>query len=306
MNQAASDKRIGLFDSGVGGLSILRFLQEKALDVQKDIRFVYVADTGRCPYGNRSAAEISLYVEQIVSWLNGAGVDRIIMACNTSAAVAVHTARRISHVPVHDLISPVADFVANKYKNIGVVATSTTCKSKAFSRAIHKFRSGCNVLEIPCPDLVPLVEQGLFDGPTVAETIEKYVHQLKSAEVDCVIFGCTHFPFLEGAFKKQMPQNVDFIDPALHLGLEVLGENTVQQKASLTESNFQKNTYFCTGDPEKFAASAELCLGLGRGSLHNSVCALNTEELQLSVNSEMDANTMVLNNPFYAPSTPAP
>lgn len=298
--------RIGLFDSGVGGLSILRSLQDKSLALEKDLRFVYLADTGRCPYGNRPGNQIRTYVEQIVTWLNGAGVNRIIMACNTSAAVAAGLARKISQVPVHDLISSASRHAASNYENIGVIATSATCRTKAFSEAIKQLNPRAQVHEIPCPDLVPLVEQGLLDGPLVAETIAKYTKQLNAKDVEAVIFGCTHFPFLESAFARQLDGKVNFIDPAMHLSLEVIGDSGPAESAPAHEAAFKRNTYFCTGDAEKFAHAAEVCLNLSAGSLLNSVCNLDINELcQLTTSKSKSPNTVILNNPLYMHSTPA-
>lgn len=302
--QSAGLKRIGLFDSGVGGLSILRHLQEISAGDNQNIKFVYLGDTGRCPYGDRSAGEISQYVKQIVRWLNGAGVDQIVMACNTSAAVAAPIARQISKVPVHDLISPAARFAANNFKRIGVIATSVTCASRAFSKAIHAANPSCHVCEIPCPDLVPLVEKGLLQGPEVERTIARYVLMLKEFEIDSLIFGCTHFPFLASAFYKQLDSSVAFIDPAEHLGLAVLGAPVNSLADALGEADFQKNTYFCTGDLEKFGRASELCLQLHPGSLKNSICALNLSELQgLGRGGETSEKTVILKNPFFRGNT---
>jgi glutamate racemase len=297
--QNAGLKRIGLFDSGVGGLSILRYIQEKSAGHNQNLKFVYLGDTGRCPYGDRSAAEIISYVKQLVRWLNGAGVDYIVMACNTSAAVASPFARQISKVPVYDLISSAARFAASNFESIGVVATSITCKSRAFSQAIKSFNPRCRVCEIPCPDLVPLVEKGLLAGAQVEETVSKYVSQLNEFEVDSLIFGCTHFPFLESAFRAQMADSVSFIDPALHLGLEIFGTPCLPAEHQLSEHDFQKNTYLCTGDLEKFGRAAELCLRLRPGSLKDSICSLSLQEVQNPRESETGENTIILKSPFF-------
>jgi glutamate racemase len=310
--QNAAIKRIGLFDSGVGGLSILRYIQEKSAGHNQDLKFVYLGDTGRCPYGDRSAGEIISYVKQIVRWLNGAGVDQIVMACNTSAAVAAPFARQVSKVPVHDLISSASRFAANNFESIGVIATSITCKSGAFSRAVKEHNPKCRVCEIPCPDLVPLVEKGMLSGPQVEATISKYVKMLTEFEIDSLIFGCTHFPFLESAFAMQLPDSVTLIDPALHLGLEVLGTSPSDPEAEpFNDSDFQRNTYFCTGDQEKFGRAAELCLRLRAGSLKDSICALSLQELQNPPKeSSTTRSTTILKSPFFrgntSTATPAP
>ena len=304
VNQNTAANRIGLFDSGVGGLSILRYLQEKSAGHNQNLKFVYLGDTGRCPYGDLSAGQISSYVKQIVHWLNGAGVEQIVIACNTSAAVAAPLARQISKVPVHDLISSAARFAASNFESIGVIATSITCQTRAFSREIKAHNPESRVCEIPCPDLVPLVEKGLLSGPEVEETISKYVVLLKEFGIDSLIFGCTHFPFLESAFRMQLPESVTFIDPALHLGLDLLGSPSSLPQHVLNEIDFQKNTYFCTGDLEKFRRASELCLQLRPGSLKDSICALSLQELQnAKKDSESNEPTSILKGQLFGGGT---
>lgn len=297
-----NSKRIGLFDSGVGGLSILRYLQERAIAAgNSDMRFVYLGDTGRCPYGDRSSNQIRTFVEEIVCWLNGTGVDRVVMACNTSAAVGAGLARHLSEAPVYDLISCASTYAAANFENIGVIATSTTCRTRAFSEAIQYKNPKCRVLEIPCPDLVPLVEKGILDGPVVADTISKYASKLREAEVDSLIFGCTHFPFLEEAFRKQLPDSVKFIDPAWTLGREIFGESTIDRISAVGADVYRNNTYFCTGDPDKFASAAESCLKLPPGSLRNSVVSLPAEQLKPIESGPAQIGTVVLQSPFFSP-----
>ena len=271
-------RRIGLFDSGVGGLSILKYLEEQAAASGIPVKFVYIADTARCPYGDRSEQEITRYVEQIVSFLDSSGVDRVVMACNTSAAVAASRAQEVSSAPVHDLITPSARYVAARYKRVGVIATSTTCKKQAFSRAIKNLNADCEVIEIPCPDLVPLVESGQLAGPVVDATIAKYVDQLKEFNVDALIFGCTHFPFLNDAFEKALP-GVQLINPAEHLSTLLLGVREEKERIPRAV-DFQKSVYFTTGSAESFANAAELCLKLQAGTLSESICAMGVDQLE--------------------------
>ena len=298
--QNSALKRIGLFDSGVGGLSILRYLQEKSAQNKQDLKFVYLGDTGRCPYGDRSPDEISSFVEEIIDWFNGAGVDRIIMACNTSAAIAAPLARRLAKVPVHDLISSASQFAAANFKSVGVLATSATCRSNAFSRAIKSHNSNIRVCEIACPDLVPMVERGVLSGPEVDATISKYVQQLKDFGADSLIFGCTHFPFLDSAFRQQLGESIAFIDPAVHLGDEVLGATVGSANTPVATAAFQRNTYFCSGELEPFARAAELCLNLSSGSLKEAVCSLSWDDQRPRANCQ-DSNerTVILQSPFF-------
>lgn len=305
-------KRIGLFDSGVGGLSILRYLEKMSASLAVPVKFVYFADTARCPYGNRSADDISRFVEEIVSFLDSSCVDAIVMACNTSAAVAAGRAHEISSVPVHDLIKPTANFVANKCNRVGVIATSTTCQKRAFSRAIAQVNPNCQVLEIPAPDLVPLVESGKLEGSEVEATIQKYVDELKAFRADSLIFGCTHFPFLEKAFKKLLPQ-ITFVDPAVHLGMELLGCQPGQLESAKPENlNFKRHVYFTTGSADAFSTAAEQCLGLASGTLCDSICGMALEQIEsfqiepISEVSNTGSHTVLLDQALPAPQIPSP
>ncbi len=256
----SSCKRIGLFDSGLGGLSVLRRLAE--LPDPTSRTFVYVGDTARCPYGNRPAEEISLFVEQIVRWLLSQNVDSIVMACNTSAAISKAAALAISTVPVFDLIGPTAAVLANqnalskanvqgKPNKFGIMATAATVRTKAFSNAIWALDPTADVIEYACPDLVPIVESGRIESSQSQATLLNYIEHLLADQVTDVVLGCTHFPFLRGQLERLAEGRLTFIDPA--------------QILSGTFSHDHQAEYTCdlrvTGDPELFEYSARICLG---------------------------------------------
>lgn len=242
--------RIGLFDSGVGGLSVLKQLASGGDGADRS--FVYLGDTARCPYGNRDAGEIELFVEQIVSWLCQNNIEALVMACNTSAALAYETAERVSSVPVYDLIRSTAHYAASLKKRIGIMATASTAKSRAFSRAIHAVESCAEVIEYGCPDLVPLVESGLSDSELAAQLLSTYVSQLMQDGVEALILGCTHFPFFKKRLIDLIGESIVLIDPA-----ELL--TTAPQLNG--NSLIQSCDFFVTGDIQGFCESASLCLG---------------------------------------------
>lgn len=262
--------RIGLFDSGLGGLSVLRQLSHRLGASAHS--FVYVGDTARCPYGDRSAGEISHFVSQIVHWISDQTVDSIIIACNTSAAVAGDEVRKTAQVPVIDLIDVTADLVAEKFSRIGVIATSTTVKRKAFSKAINERASHKHVTEIACPDLVPLIERGLSDSPEMDAVLKKYADKLLKDDVQAVILGCTHFPFVDAALKRLLQDRVQLVDPAVLLA-ESIARSIIQQNplaqiapadpAVYTNSSakISRSHIYTTGDPSRFRETAKICLG---------------------------------------------
>lgn len=265
--------RIGLFDSGAGGLSVLR----KLVQTQGEASFIYLADTARCPYGNRAPGEIALFAEQTARWLVESGADRIVMACNTSASIAGGVLRnRLSTTPIHDLIRPVAAHCATKYKTVAVFATSATCRSGAFSKAMAAIDERVRVIEIACPELVPLVEAGHLADRAAIDGVSRCIERLNGQEVDAIVLGCTHFPFLSEAFSQLTP-GLALIDPADFLQLELFAAASAQQ-TSQDVSAYNNCAFFTTGDADAFARSAELCLGLPQGKLDANVCAISTTD----------------------------
>jgi glutamate racemase len=252
---------IGLFDSGVGGLSVLRQLEKlSARSDGRQYRFVYVGDTARCPYGNRESREIDKFVEEIIGWLLLHNCDHVVMACNTSAALSLAHAKRMSPVPVHNLIVPTAQHIAANYRKVGVLATYSTIKSRAFSRAVRKLNSQVEVVEIACPDLVPLVESGFIDGEQTGHVLSQYANQLRKDGVEAVVLGCTHFPFLSGALRELLPETIELIDPAKLLLQEF--DSTLRLIDCAKPAFGQRASMFVTGDVDSFAGAAMRCLGL--------------------------------------------
>jgi glutamate racemase len=238
-----------MFDSGLGGLSVLRRLA--AVPTAHPRSFVYVADTARCPYGNRHAEEISLFVDQIVSWLLHMRVEAIVMACNTSAAVAKRVAEAVSSVPVYDLIGLTAQAVAGLDERIGVMATVSTSRSQAFSKAILALNAEAQVIEYGCPELVPIVEGGTIHTLEAREILSEYVQRLIEADVRTVILGCTHFPFLRRHLESLAVGRISFVDPAEILS-GIISNDPVESTSDL----------FVTGESQAFARAA-------RGYLRN-------------------------------------
>lgn len=295
--------RFGLFDSGVGGLSVLRRLHQLAsLCPDNEFEFVYLGDTARCPYGNREPGEIREFISQIVAYLAGHGVDHIVMACNTSAAVGLEHAREVSPVPIHNLISPTAKFVASNFRKIGVMATQSTVNSRAFSKKITYYAPQAEVMEIGCPKLVPLVETGEVYTDNVKATLMEYTSQLESAEVEAIILGCTHFAFLAKAIRDLLPSSVALIDPAEMLVKQLvhdlqLNVTAEQMAAPMPEIHcHHAGAIYTTGSPSAFAQVAAACLGRSGASLlpNGEVQMLPLEVLRSGVVSRDDVVEQVL------------
>jgi glutamate racemase len=202
---------LGVFDSGLGGLTVLRRLRE--LLPQHDL--LYFADQANVPYGDRTPGELLQLTENNLNRLNAAGVQAIIMACNTSCATALEFGWPQSNAPVLDLIESAAIAIKDAgYRNVGVVATAATARSGAYALTIGEHAPGTHVTEIGAPALVPLVEAGKLAGPEPRAAVAAVCGQLPPA-VDAVVLACTHYPLLEAHFRAVLGPNVALVDPAL-------------------------------------------------------------------------------------------
>ncbi|QQR56977.1 MAG: glutamate racemase [Candidatus Melainabacteria bacterium] len=306
----AKAKRIGLFDSGLGGLSVLKqLLMLPDLNDMGDLceknqnspsklnshkkEYVYFADTARCPYGGRSQGEIEQFVGQIVQWLAQNDVDLVIMACNTSAALVEPARRTGFSLPMIDLLHSTGDIVQkNAYKRIGVMATMATAKTKAFSKAIEKKQPQAEVFELACPDLVPLVESNKTKSREAVEALSPYAKELIAHNVDAIIYGCTHFPFLHESMRRCLTelsaQHTEMIDPAVCLSEELLGMSLTNMQMYPPDFADLNNRcrFVTTGNIETFRIGINNNLGLPFTQIeHLSVGELAVGETNKSRNN---------------------
>ena len=281
--------RIGVFDSGVGGLTVLRklyrYLPEESM--------LYFADTLRLPYGSRSSEEILLFVRQILDWMQEQQVKMVIMACNTSSALALQEVQSEYDFPILGLIHPAAQGAVNHgQKRIGVISTVATAKSDAYRNAIQEINSGVNIWQVGCPEFVPLIEQNRIHDPYTKEVARKYLANLIENRIDSLIYGCTHYPHLQGILKEILPNSVKMIDPADYL------VKAVQKELSLLNLNNKVNllpTRFCvSGNPHDFAKISKQWLGFTPqveqvvlpGVTHNLIDLPNYSDV-ISVNQQI-------------------
>jgi len=203
---------IGIFDSGLGGLTVARAVIKRL----PNDRVMYFADTAHVPYGERPLDEVRSFALGITRFLVDRGAAAIVMACNMSSAVALQPARDIfPDIPIIGVIGPGARAAAERVSDgaIAVLATSGTVRSGAYSRAIHTFEPSVEVIEQPCPAFVPLVEAGLADTEEAEVAVRDAVEPVLARGAKTIVLGCTHYPFLRGAIEKVAPSAV-IIDPA--------------------------------------------------------------------------------------------
>jgi glutamate racemase len=203
---------IGIFDSGLGGLTVARAIYERLPGEST----VYFGDTARVPYGPKSPETVRRYSREILQWLLGQGVKLVVVACNTSTAHALSVLRQESPVPVVGVIEPGARAAvrATSKGPIGVIGTAGTVASNAYERAIHALAPGIRVEQVACPLFVPLAEEGWFDQPATELVAREYLRPLQQAGVDVLVLGCTHYPLLKPLLGRIMGPTVRLIDSA--------------------------------------------------------------------------------------------
>ena len=200
---------IGVFDSGIGGLTVLKHLARRL----PHERFVYLGDTARVPYGNRSDETVRIYAQQCANFLRKHDVKLIVVACNTVSAVAMDHLRSTVSVPVIGVIEPAAAEAAQTTTNnhIGVIGTRATIGSDAYGRAISRRNASASVHSRACPLFVPLVEEGWLDTAATRAIAEEYLRPLQAQSIDTLVLGCTHYPLLAPLIHDLLP-DVSLID----------------------------------------------------------------------------------------------
>ncbi len=258
-------RRLGIFDSGIGGLSLLKYLGAKVQDDKQDNKeIIYVADTGRFPYGTKSPNEIFSYSHQIIYWLEQNNVDLIVFGCNTANAIVGDKLKQITRLPVLDLIDPVAKYVSTLELNVGVLATQATVSSRAFSKSIKAYAPELSVTEIAATQLVNIVERGDIASKETQDLLSNYAKQFAAQGAEVIILGCTHFSFLKDYLLLLIDEPTRILDPA-ELMVQLItnfSQNDDQLTDNLSYSNIAgRTTFFVTGDKDVFARSAQRCLG---------------------------------------------
>jgi glutamate racemase len=235
---------LGLYDSGLGGLTVLRAL--RAAGITHDI--VYFADQAHNPYGDKTEAEIHGYLRDNLTVLGEQRVDAVITACNTSCAVAQRYGWPDAPYPVLDLIDTAGgSFAGTPHRRVAVVATAATVRSGAYARAIRAHAPHVDVYEIAAPDLVPIVERGETDTGTARAAVAAVVAQLPHA-VDAVVYGCTHYPLLDRWFAAALGPRIERIDPA---AAQAAATARLIARLGLTPGS-SSTTYYTNGDAHAF------------------------------------------------------
>ncbi len=242
------NRPVGVFDSGIGGLTVLQALSE--LLPHED--FIYLGDTARLPYGTKSSEVIVRYSRENTEFLLAKGIKLLVVACNTASAVALEEIARATIVPVVGVIEPGAQAAvrASRSGKIGVIGTEATIASGAYTRAIQRLRPRAEIYTRACPLLVPLVEEGWTDNAIAEQTVAHYLGSLQASGIDTLLLGCTHYPLLRGLFARVLGRGVRLIDSATATAAAVRAQLAALGLARSDGGGHR--SFFVTETPERF------------------------------------------------------
>ena len=256
--QPAYGRPIGVFDSGIGGLTVVRALMER-LPFES---IVYFGDTARVPYGVKSPETINQFAVQITQFLLKQDVKLLIIACNTMAAVAYQAVKNLSPVPVLDVIDAGAReaISGTRTRTIGVIGTPATINSNAYARAIHRQDPNIRVFSQACPLFVPLVEEGWLNHPVTLLTAQEYLRPVLAEHIDTLVLGCTHYPLIKPLIREVAGPEIQLVDSA-----EAMAAITAQLLNETSSGNPARTPpeyrFYVTDVPYHFQTIGESFLG---------------------------------------------
>ena len=265
---------IGVFDSGVGGLTVVREIMRQ---IPKE-RIVYFGDTARVPYGSKSKETVTRYSEQIVRFLRTFQVKTIVVACNTASACALDTLEQDIDIPIIGVVKPGAKAAAEVTRNgrIGVIATEATIGSQIYTEYIKELNKDVTIYGKACPLFVPLVEEGLLEDPVTDEIARRYLAELIDIDIDTLLLGCTHYPLIRSTLGRIAGEGVTLVNPAYETALEL--KNMLQSLDLLNDetAGLGSNQYrfYVSDKAEKFVRFANSIIKYGILSAK----AINIEE----------------------------
>ena len=254
------DAPVGVFDSGLGGLTVVREIMRQLPD--EDI--VYFGDTARVPYGSKSKDTIIYFSRQIIHFLKSKNVKAIVVACNTASALALPTVSEETDIPMIGVVEPgaVAAAKATRTGKVGVIGTQATVSSGIYAKVIGALDPTISVIGKACPLFVPMVEEGLVDHPVMMQMIDYYLSSIKESNVDALVLGCTHYPLLRSRIHEYLGDAITLVNPAYEtaMGLKnLLAENDLLRDARGAKKQAAADLYV-SDLPERFKEFANSIL----------------------------------------------
>lgn len=248
---------IGVFDSGVGGLTVAREIMRQMPNEE----IVYFGDTARVPYGSKSKETIITFSRQIVKFLQTKDVKAIVIACNTASAFAMETVKAELPIPVVGVVKPGAKTAAGATKNgrIGIIGTEGTINSGIYTQYLNSICSHVQVFTKACPLFVPLVEEGLLYDSVTIEIAERYLSELKGYDIDTLVLGCTHYPLIRHTLQRVVGDQVTLVNPAYETA-KTLKEVLIKNGIENHDTEPAEHRFFVSDGAEKFKAFANTIL----------------------------------------------
>jgi glutamate racemase len=243
-----TNAQIGVFDSGVGGLTVLKEIHQQLPHES----VLYFGDTARVPYGNREPGEIVQFVREILTMMAQRQVKMVIMACSTGSALALDLVRDEFDFPIVGVVKPGAKAAVQAGKRVGVIATQATVNSQAYGTEMQRCNPDVQVWEIACPHFVPLIEQNRINEPETLAIAREALQPLLDVNIDALVFGCTHYPHLKPVFEKIMPAGIKYVNPAESAVREsgkVLQQKTLQNRSG----QIGQTSFYVSGCADSFA-----------------------------------------------------
>ncbi len=248
---------IGVFDSGVGGLTVVESLVQQLPGED----FIYVGDTAHIPYGNKSREELFKYAKDIIAFLLDRDVKAIVVACGTHSSVTLPEMEESCPVPLLGVVKPGARSAVRASRNgkIGIIATQASVNSSSYSKYIRTIGEDYQVFANACSRFVPLVESGQLQGTEVEEAVHEYIHPLLDEGIDTLVLGCTHYPFLAPVIKAYVGPEVSLVNPAVETIEELV--TLLGQKNILSEQLKGSGSFYVSGNDQSFYNVGSLLLG---------------------------------------------
>ena len=250
--------KVGIFDSGIGGFTILKSL----LKTRKNVDVFYLADTKRCPYGNKNFQEIRLIAKEICNFFENKNLDALLIACNTTNACALDILENDLEIPCFDLINSVSEIVNKQI--IGILATQTTVRSSFYKKVISSKNGNLKIFQSECPEFVPEIEKEKLDFVKLNNLSDLYLKPLLDKNIEELILGCSHYPLIYDFLRKKINSNINIIDPSEAL-IKKFNESFAIPKTDRYESISLENVkFFVTSERDEFSNKVKFWLGINK------------------------------------------
>ncbi|MEJ2729972.1 MAG: glutamate racemase [Deltaproteobacteria bacterium] len=249
---------IGIFDSGVGGLTVARAIMQQIPGYD----IVYFGDTARTPYGTKSRETVIGYTLNNIKFLLNQGAELIVIACNTASSVATAPVLKKFSVPIFEVITPAVELAVQTSKNLnfGIIGTRATVRSGIYEKIIIEHQPRARIYSVACPLLVPLVEEGWLDRAETAMIVKKYLRPLKTRQIDTLILGCTHYPLLKKVIQRKIGKRVHLIDSSISVANRVKAFLAANTRIERRLGQNEYLTLFVSDVTDQFRTIAEMTL----------------------------------------------